>query len=260
MKKEKLNIALIQSQLKWEDKRNNLASFEKKIMKVNGADIIILPEMFTTGFSMHNEAYGEVWEGSYTRWWMQEIALRTGSDIIGSFIVKEGDNYYNRLVWATPQGTDYHYDKRHLFSLAGEHNHYTAGQERKVIERYGWRIMPLVCYDVRFPVWSRNDQEIDAYIYIANFPAKRKSAWENLLKARSIENQAYTIGVNIVGKDGNDIEYNGGSYLFNYNGEVLVDCESASAIHSGVMDKIELISFRKKFNFLQDQDNFTVIT
>lgn len=258
MNKQTLHITLIQTTLEWENKRANLSMLESKICSITDTDLIVLPEMFTTGFSMNNVPLAENWNGSYTKWWMQEISKTVGADLVGSFIVKENEKYYNRLAWVTPEGEVFHYDKRHLFSLAGEHNYYTPGKDRVIIERFGWKFMPLICYDVRFPIWSRNDLDIDTYIYIANFPAKRKKAWISLLQARAIENQSYVIGVNIVGNDGKNIEYKGGSFIFDFEGESVLDCGEESNIQSLSLSKESQHTFRSKFDFLQDRDKFTV--
>lgn len=257
--KKNINVCLIQSSLEWENKRANLTHFESLIRKIKNQNIIVLPEMFTTGFSMDKERLAEQWPSSYTLIWMKRMAQNTGADIVGSFIAKEDAQYFNRLSWVTPQGDVWSYDKRHLFTLAGEHNHYTAGTDRLIVERFGWRFMPLVCYDVRFPVWSRNDRSIDAMIYIANFPDKRKLAWQTLLNARAIENQTFVVGVNITGKDGKGIEYSGGSYIYDYNGDLVLDCESENTILSATLNIDDLHSYRTKFAFLQDKDEFKLL-
>lgn len=257
--KSELTISLIQTALHWEDKRENLRAFEEKILAADSSDIIILPEMFTTGFSMNNVKLAESWEGSYTLYWMKEMARRSGADIVGSYIVSVDDKYYNRLAWVASDGETWSYDKRHLFTLAGEHNHYTGGTERLIVERFGWKILPLVCYDVRFPVWSRNDGSIDLMVYVSNFPDKRKDAWTTLLKARAIENQVYVAAVNIVGEN-DGISYSGGSYVYDFNGQLLVDCTDADEVTSVCIDKEDQQKFRKRFAFLQDKDQFKMDT
>lgn len=254
---DSLKISLVQVDLHWEDKRANLAMIEDKISLLKSSDIIILPEMYTTGFSMATDRLAEPWEGSYTLYWMKEMAISKGADIVGSFIVRLDQQYYNRLAWVAPEGKVWYYDKRHLFTLAGEQNHYTRGEDRLIIERKGWKIMPLVCYDVRFPVWSRNTENVDLMIYVANFPAKRIDAWTSLLKARAIENQAYVAAVNIVGEN-DGISYCGGSYIYDYNGQILADCGDKANICTTTITMEEKQNFTKRFAFLQDQDVFEV--
>ena len=206
-----LNITLVQSDLHWHDQDVNRDMFSQKIESLSeDTDLIILPEMFTTGFTMEAEQYAEEMDGA-TLQWMKKMSHKTQAVITGSIIIKEGGSYFNRLIWMRSDGTYDTYDKRHLFAMAGEHEHYTAGQSRLIIDIEGWRICPLVCYDLRFPVWARNNDEYDVLIYTANWPSMRAAHWNKLLVARAIENQSYVAGVNRVGTDGKGYPYDGDS-------------------------------------------------
>ncbi len=215
-----LRVTIIQSDLYWESIEANLSMFEEKIWQIDGAqDLIVLPEMFSTGFTMNATSLAEP-VGSKTLRWMKQQAAQTKAVIMGSYIVQEKGAYFNRLYAVYPDGSYFSYDKRHLFALADEDQTYIQGSERLIIEIQGWRIMPLICYDLRFPVWSRSQShEYDLVVYVANWPAPRISAWDTLLAARAIENQAYSLGVNRVGKDGLDHKYNGHSAIYNFLGE-----------------------------------------
>jgi omega-amidase len=264
-----LKISIVQASLVWENKGANLRHLGELIAdSQNDSDIIVLPEMFSTGFSMNAKKLAESDEGG-TLAWMKELAQKSNSAVVGSFIAKvsEGveNRFYNRLHWVEPSGIIRTYDKRHLFSFAGEANHYSAGKERLIVEYKGWRICPMVCYDLRFPVWSRNasldgESDKDAYdllIYVANWPEARNSAWINLLEARSHENQAYVVGVNRVGKDGNGINHIGNSAIFSPKGELLskriVEEEAVQTVEVGLYD---LINYREKFRAWGDKDVF----
>jgi len=204
---EDLKIALIQTSLHWEDKKGNLDMFTDKIAKIpERQDLIVLPEMFTTGFSMKATKFAEEMSGPSVSW-MRSQAKLSSSCIAGSIIIKEGRSYYNRLIWMRPDGTLEHYNKRHLFRLAKEQDHYTEGSERKIVSLKDWRINLNVCYDLRFPVWSRNKNDYDILLNVANWPAKRSLPWSTLLRARAIENMCYSIGLNRVGTDGNDCNH-----------------------------------------------------
>ncbi|HEU4632413.1 MAG TPA: nitrilase-related carbon-nitrogen hydrolase, partial [Flavisolibacter sp.] len=207
----KLTITLIQADLRWEDKEANLKMLEEKINSIKGStQVVVLPEMFSTGFSMKPEQLAETMEDSTVQW-MKKIAADKKIILTGSIIIKEAGNYYNRLLWMLPNGQFGQYDKRHLFAFAGEDQHYTGGTQRLIASVNGWKINLLVCYDLRFPAWARQqfdrnqDFEYDVLVYVANWPERRSIAWKTLLQARAIENQCYVIGVNRVGKDGNDI-------------------------------------------------------
>ena len=251
-----LNLTLIQADLIWEDALGNRKKFDQLFRQIQSpTDLVILPEMFTTGFSMSPQALAEELPGISSEW-MTAWAIKLDAAIVGSLIIKEKNKYYNRLLWVMPDGEVLHYDKRHLFSLAGEHHHYTAGRESLIVEYKGWKIMPLVCYDLRFPAWSRNTVNYDLLIYIANFPDRRSFAWNNLLKARAIENQSYTVGLNRVGIDGNDVYYAGDSCVLDYAGNYHLQLPPREIIQSTCLDYKQQKEFRKKFAFLDDRDLF----
>lgn len=259
-----LNVTIIQSDLHWQSADANLAMFEEKIWKIGKkTDLIILPEMFTTGFSMDVTLLAEPMNFRSFKW-MKQQAAQTGAVITGSIIVKEEGKYYNRLFWVEPDGSYDYYDKRHLFRMADEHHYYSAGNKRLVKKLKGWNIMPLVCYDLRFPVWSRNRSEgdkpeYDLLLYVANWPAARIAAWDALLKARAIENLCYTAGVNRVGKDGKGIDYNGHSGIYDYKGETLFIRKGEETIHSQTLDYNALQAYRSKFPAYLDADNFQLL-
>lgn len=253
---ENLRVSLVQTALHWEDKAANLAHFEEQLASLAGhTDLIILPEMFTTGFSMQPEKLAESMDGS-TMQWLTQQAQTLDAAVTGSFIAEEHGKYYNRLVWMRPNGTFDTYDKRHLFTFADEHLYYQAGTQRLIVDWHGWKICPLICYDLRFPVWSRNTENYDILIYVANFPERRSDAWKALLVARAIENQAYTLGVNRIGNDGNDIYYAGDSGLIDYAGQVVHQVSHVENIFTTTLSRSSLVDFRKRFAFLQDQDKF----
>ncbi|MEY4133900.1 MAG: amidohydrolase [Saprospiraceae bacterium] len=253
-----LRVSLVQADLAWEDRPANLQRLNAMISPLQGCtDLIVLPEMFTTGFSMSAERLAEPNSGA-TGVWMAGQAAKTGAVLAGTFIVSEGGRYYNRLLWARPDGTVSHYDKRHLFSLSGEHLHYCPGANRLLTELKGWKICPLICYDLRFPVWSRNTDAFDLLIYTANFPARRSYAWKQLLIARAIENQCYTIGVNRTGNDGNGIEYSGDSCVLDFEGHYLAQAPAGEHVVSCVLEAAPMQDFRKKFPFLNDMDDFVL--
>lgn len=239
----------------------NLDHFTKQISKLETyPDVIVLPEMFSTGFTMKPELLAEVHEGPALQW-MQEMAEKTGSVITGSVAVKDDGSYYNRLYWAQPDGKYYMYNKRHLFRMGNEHEHYTAGTQRLIIEYKGWRICPLICYDLRFPVWSRNSNQnpYDVLIYVANWPQVRSYPWEQLLVARAIENQCYVAGVNRIGEDGNGIPHSGNSAIINPRGEYICKPELNGDLAVTAQLSMEyLIDFRKQFPVLSDADQFEI--
>lgn len=254
-----LAVTLMQSELYWQSTEANLAMFEEKIWKINGTtDIIILPEMFNTGFTMAVEECAQHSNGRTFRW-MKQMAAQTGAVLIGSFIVNDQGSFYNRLFWVEPSGDFAFYDKRHLFRMAQEHHYFSMGKERLIRSWKGWKICPLVCYDLRFPVWSRNglkDGEplYDLLVYIANWPQARVNAWNTLLKARAIENLSYVVGVNRVGKDGNEIRYNGCSAAIDPKGISLWEKEGTEAMATICLDGGTLMEFREKFPALLDAD------
>jgi omega-amidase len=253
-----INITLIQSDIIWEDKISNLKNYQEKIDKIESTDLIILPEMFTTGFSMNPKDISETMNGE-TIQWMKANASKMNSAICGSIIIEEEGKYFNRFIWVNPDGSIHQYDKKHLFSFAGENKNYTPGNKKIIIEYKGWKICPLVCYDLRFPVWSRNSEEYDLLIYVANWPTKRKLAWKSLLVARAIENQCYVIGVNRVGKDENNHYYSGESSLINALGETLYINSHVEDVYSTTITKYELNKIRKLLPFLNDKDNFKIL-
>ncbi|MEM9918017.1 MAG: amidohydrolase [Bacteroidota bacterium] len=249
-----LRISIVQSILHWEQVDTNLEMFDAKLAPLKGqTDLIVLPEMFTTGFSMKAEVLAESMDGP-TVHWMRAKAKALDTAVTGSLIIQENGRYYNRLIWVEADGRMATYDKRHLFTLAGEHQYYTAGQERLVVDYKGWKICPLVCYDLRFPVWSRNTVDYDLLIYVANFPARRSLAWKSLLQARAIENLAYTIGVNRVGSDENGIYYSGDTSLIDYEGNICYQKADEEAVYSLNLSYEAQQSFRQRYNFLADRD------
>lgn len=257
--KAQLSVTIIQSNIIWEDKNINLRFFEKKISKISKTDLIILPEMFTTGFTMNVKFLAENMDGVTVNW-MLKMASQKNCLIIGSIIIEENYKYFNRLIVAFPDGAVQYYDKKHLFTLAKEHQTYTAGNKQLLIEYLGWKIFPLICYDLRFPVWARNTVEYDLLIYIASWPKPRIFAWDILLKARAIENMAYTIGVNRVGVDANEYEYPGHSVVLDaYGTEILATIGNQEQIGSVIIDKNKLDETRKKLQFLNDKDNFKIL-
>jgi omega-amidase len=251
-----LRITLVQATLTWENPSENRQRFQELLLPLSGkTDLIILPEMFTTGFSMNPAPLAEPMDGPTVQW-LTTMAHKTGAVLTGSFIAKANNSFFNRLVWARPDGTYTTYDKRHLFSFANEHQHYSSGHQHLLEEWKGWKILPLICYDLRFPVWSRNTQGYDLLIYVANWPQKRSYAWTSLLTARAIENQAYTVGVNRVGIDGNGIAYSGDSRLIDYSGAPILTAAHQEQVLTATLSRDQLVTFRDRFRFLQDQDDF----
>lgn len=257
-----MRVVLIQSKLEWEQPAVNRAGFAEKISKLSTkADLIVLPEMCTTGFSMNAEALAESMGGLTTSWFLEQAQL-SGAVVTGSFICREGNSFFNRLIWARPDGRLDYYDKRHLFTLAGEHLTYTAGQQIPMIEWKGWKIRPLICYDLRFPVWSRQpnlkEEQYDLLLYVANWPNRRSHHWKSLLVARAIENQCYTLGLNIVGEDGNGHQYSGDSAVIDYAGQVLAQGSWEEQVLSVELDLAKQAAYRMQFPFLEDADIFSV--
>ena len=219
---ENLRITTIQSILHWKNIEANLTMFGEKLDGLTGqTDLVILPEMFTTGFSMEPADVAEKMDGR-SMLWMREKAKEINAVVTGSLILEEHGNFYNRVIWMRSDGTYEQYDKRHLFSLAGEHEIFTAGNKRLVTEWKGWKVCPLVCYDLRFPAWSRNSEDYDLLIYMANWPEKRSHHWHSLLMARAIENQCFTIGVNRIGSDEMGLSYLGGTSVIDYSGQLIL--------------------------------------
>lgn len=291
-----LTITTIQTNLHWEDKAANLKMLEEKIMGIpDKTEIVVLPEMFNTGFTMRPEQLAETMEGE-TVSWMKRVAIKKRVVLVGSVAVvnerTEGVNkqtetvslFTNRLIWMLPNGQYGYYDKRHLFAFAGEDQHYTAGNKRLIASVKGWKINLQVCYDLRFPVWARNrsfaapdaiastaaqddkvisgrlamQPEYDVLIYVANWPERRSHAWKTLLQARAIENQCYVVGVNRVGNDGNNIYHSGDSMIIDPLGEVLYTKKDEEDIHTITIDKAQLDAVREKLPFLKDGDGFSI--
>lgn len=257
-----LTITTIQTILHWENKATNLKMLEEKINSIKEkTEIVVLPEMFSTGFSMKPEQLGETMEGETVQW-MKRIAGKKKIILTGSVIIEEEGNYYNRLIWMLPNGQYGFYDKRHRFAFAGEDEHYTAGNKRLIASVKGWRINLLVCYDLRFPVWARQQQsegmEYDVLIYVANWPERRSHAWKTLLQARAIENQSYVVGVNRVGDDGNNIHYSGDSMIIDPLGEVLYQKKNDEDVFTITLEKSHLDTVREKFPFWKDGDSFKI--
>ena len=251
-----LRVTMIQADLAWQDPATNRRNLAAHFRGLAGhTDLIVLPEMFTTGFSMAADSLAETMAGA-TVGWLREEAAAIGCAITGSLIVEENGRHYNRLVWATPDGNLAHYDKRHLFRMAREQEHYAAGNRRLVVELKGWRLCPLVCYDLRFPVWSRSRGDYDVLLYVANWPSRRRAAWSALLRARAIENVCYVVGVNRVGKDGNGASYSGDSVALDFLGQVLGGDRDGAFVETVVLDRESLATFRRDFPVHLDADDF----
>ncbi len=251
-----MKIALIQSPLFWEKPIANRNHFEVKINAITEkVDLIVLPEMFSTGFTMNPNEVSETMQGE-TILWLQSLAKAKKCAITGSLIIAENDNFYNRLVFVFPSGEIQFYDKRHLFSLAGEDKVYTSGKKKLIVDYLGFKICLLICYDLRFPVFARNVENYEVLIYVANWPKPRINAWNTLLKARSIENMCYTVGVNRIGKDQNNLEYIGHSQAIDFLGNALFEPQETEGIFIVELNKEKLLETRKKFGFLNDRDSF----
>lgn len=261
-----LRLAIVQTPLHWESREKNLSMLDEKLSALKDeADLIILPEMFTTGFTMNAKAVAEKMDGPSVKW-MAEKATEKNCVITGSIIIEENGNYYNRLIWMRPDGTHEHYDKRHLFRMANEHEHFSPGKDRITFLLKGWKVCPLICYDLRFPVWSRNscfggphNYAYDLLIYVANWPERRSHAWKTLLQARAIENLSYAAGVNRVGKDGKDIEYSGDSAVIDPKGEIISKTKAhEESIETITLSFRQLEEFRKSFPAGMDADHFEI--
>ncbi|MGI9530164.1 amidohydrolase [Lutimonas sp.] len=256
---QQLKISLIQTDNSWEDIEANLLSLTQKLKETaKDVDLIVLPELFSTGFTMEADDVAESMDGKGISW-MKAMAEEKQSLLIGSLLISEAGVFYNRLIVAFPDRSIRCYDKRHLFSFAGEDKVFKAGTERLVFEYKGFKICPLVCYDLRFPVWSRNTEEIDVLIYVANWPDARMQAWDTLLKARAIENLCYVLGVNRVGVDSNNLVYTGHSSVFDAMGDSLINSEpSKEGIYDTFLKTSHLAAVRDKFSFLNDRDDFQI--
>lgn len=257
----KLRVTLVQQSLVWQDPAANREHLDALLAPlVNNTDVIVLPEMFPTGFSMDVEKLHETVNGPTVNW-MEAKARELNTAITGSLITKDGDRYYNRMLWVAPGSDRLHYDKRHLFRMAKEHNHFAPGAPVGLtVEWRGFRIAPLVCYDLRFPVYSRRRPgfEYDLLLYVASWPTARRQAWKALLKARAIENQAFVVGVNRIGQDGNGIDYSGDSVVHDYFGEAVAELHHESAVTTVELDGAALRAFRERFPAHLDADRFTL--
>jgi len=265
-----LTFSLIQTKLFWEDAAANRKMFEAKIDSIKErTEVVVLPEMFSTGFSMQAEKLAETMNGE-TVTWMKRIAAEKRIILVGSLMIKEEEQYYNRLIWMLPNGGYGCYDKRHLFAYGDESNHYNAGNKRLIASAKGWKINLQICYDLRFPVWARQspalqqdgiaegELEYDVLMYVANWPERRSLAWKALLQARAIENQSYVIGVNRVGDDGNNVYHSGDSMVIDPLGEILYHKKDEEDIFTITLDKKHLETIRTKFPFWKDADPFSI--
>lgn len=254
-----MKVLLLQTDIKWQSPQENRENARKLIGDARGANLVVLPEMFTTGFCTSPKGVAEP-AGTETLDWMRATAAETGAAIAGSVAVENGGKYYNRFYFVKPDGTYTAYDKRHLFSFGGEHKEYTAGKDRIIVEHAGFRILLQICYDVRFPVFARNKSDYDMILYVASWPAVRLGVWNTLLHARAIENQCYVVGVNRVGKDPY-AEYNGGTALIDFLGnDVVAADEGREMVVVGDADMEALKAFRVKFPALNDADSFEIKT
>ncbi|MFN8406579.1 MAG: amidohydrolase [Sphingobacteriaceae bacterium] len=255
-----LKITIFQTYIFWENIERNLYNMDAALSTIQEkTDLIILPEMFNTGFTMNVEKFAEKMNGK-TMQWMHQQAKRFDCIVTGSLIIKEGQHYYNRLIWMQSDGTFKKYDKRHLFYLGGESKYYTAGKRRLIVELNGWKICPVLCYDLRFPVWLRNNRSAyDLLLVVASWPEKRSSHWRMLLQARSIENQSYVIGVNRYGHDGNEVYHSGNSMCIDPNGNTLYCKSDDEDLYTFTIYKEEVKKIRRALPFLKDADDFKII-
>lgn len=251
-----LTIALVQSDLIWEDIEANLEQFDDSLWAAD-ADVIILPEMFTTGFTNDAERLAVTMDSKPVMW-MHDLACRLGSLLMGSMIIEECGKFYNRLICAFPDGNINTYDKRHLFSLMKEDEYYTAGNQQLIFEYKGWKIFPLICYDLRFPVWTRNVEMADLMIFVANWPEKRQKHWNLLLNARAVENQCYVAGVNRIGEDGGGVPHNGYSAVYDFWGNEIFSAKDLQGVFTTTLSKSSLVEHRERFGFWRDRDTFEI--
>ncbi len=262
-----LLVTTIQTDLFWENKQSNLSMFEEKIAAAGKTEIVILPEMFSTGFSMQPKKFAENMDGPTINW-MRKIAADHRIILTGSLMIQEEESFYNRLIWMLPNGQAGFYNKRHLFAYANENQHYTAGNRRLIASVKGWKINLQVCYDLRFPVWSRQqlkekgeslkEPEYDLLVYVANWPERRSHAWKTLLVARAIENQCYVVGVNRIGNDGNNIYHSGDSMVIDPLGEILYQCSHEKSVQTSLLSGDLLQDVRNRFPFWKDADQFNL--
>ena len=260
-----LRISLVQGATRWHDAHANRDYYGGLVRSLQGqSDLIVLPETFLSGFTNDTLGNAETMDGEGLRW-LRELAREAGAVITGSMVVREGDRCVNRMLWMRPDGSHAQYDKRHLFRIAGEHERYSGGGERLIVELHGWRVCPLVCYDLRFPVWSRNRYDraalrfdYDLLVYVANWPSTRRHAWRTLLRARAMENWSYCAGVNRVGVDGNGLHYAGDSAALDFVGEPLVELGAQEQVVTVTLDATALAAQRERFPAWMDADEFTL--
>lgn len=254
---ENLKITIIQPNIIWENIQANLEKYSEIISGIINTDVIILPEMFTTGFSMQPEKLKETMDGISVRW-MKKIASDKNAAIVGSLIIEEDGKIFNRAIWVFPDGNSQFYNKRHLFTLGQEHFHYSPGNKITLVEYRGWKFCPLICYDLRFPVWNRNTENYDVLIFMANWPSPRRHHWKTLLTARAVENQSYCIGVNRTGTDGTGLNYSGNSCMVSPQG-IAEFMGEKEAVQTFEISYSELHNYRKKLPFLEDRDEFKIV-
>ena len=257
---DQLKVALIQPNTVWEKRKHNRENLTQKINEIQQEfQLLVLPETFNTGFSMKTEGIAETMYGKTVQW-MQSIAIEKQSAVVGSLIIEENKKYYNRLLFVYPSGEIKYYNKRHLFSLSGEDKVFTKGNEKLIVDYLGWKICPFICYDLRFPVWSRSSEDVDLLIYVANWPKPRILAWDVLLKARAIENLCYCIGVNRVGEDLDQNEFTGNSAAYDVLGNSVSNIKpSREQVEVVSLDKSHISYYRNKLRFLEDRDKFNLI-
>ncbi|TCV93295.1 putative amidohydrolase [Luteibacter rhizovicinus] len=260
-----LTVSLVQGATRWHDPRANREYYGQLVRGALSSDLFVLPETFLSGFTNDTLANAETMDGEGVVW-MRSLAAEVGATLTGSLVIREGETVYNRLIWASPDGSLSYYDKRHLFRMAGEHTRYGGGNDRLVVELKGWRILPQVCYDLRFPVWLRNGRreeaeggmDYDLAIFVANWPAPRRQPWRTLLRARAIENLAYVVGVNRVGTDGNELPYAGDSVIVDPVGEPLIELGPQEQVVTVTLDPAPLHAHRERFPAWMDADRFTI--
>jgi len=249
-----LRVTVVQTDIFWEEPERNIARFDEVIGRIKDTHLVILPEMFTTGFSMEAHRLAQTMHGSSVQW-LREKSRQRKIDITGSIIIEEKGRYYNRLVWAKPDGDIFTYDKKHLFRISGEEKVYSAGDSRLTVEIDGWKLRPFICYDLRFPLWTRNfGNEYDVAIFIANWPEKRSAHWRLLLQARAVENLSYVVGVNRVGTDGGRFYHSGDSSIIDPRGEILFRKSHEECIHTEALSSDQLEAYRASFPFWMDAD------
>lgn len=254
-----MTISLIQAPLSWENPLDNRIYFEEKINDLgHRSDLVILSEMFTSGFTMNPKSVAETMNGA-TIQWLHNLASKNNLAITGSLVIEENGNYYNRMVFVFPNGTIEYYDKRHLFTLAGEHQTYQSGTSKTIVTYKEWNICLQICYDLRFPVFARNVESYDLLIYVANWPKVRTNAWDILLKARAVENLCYVVGVNRIGADDNNHQYIGHSQVVDELGNYLVEPSEIEGVFTTILNKNKMLETRSKLNFLNDRDDFQLL-